>query len=494
MLADAPLSDARPSPLDLVDTSNARRWSWGALYFLLYTVYIVIGSVARVNGWWNGDALWFVWASNHVLDGSWDLYGLRLAPEVAPPDGITYSYSPLLAIITSPIVWLAYALGWGDDGAYRMMGLPLLPLDVLAMHQLRRLVRDLRPSVDERILFPGIALLLFVSSFLHSTAYKGHVEGLLLLFLILTIRTLPRSVLLSGMWAGLALATKHTTTLLALVPVGLIVIANQGASRGHVSGTYKKGSWLRGLTDTASWAGIAVLVFSLFMLPPLVRHPEAVYYSFITLPQHLVTFGPGLPHWVNLALSSALDSSQYEAVLPFILNYSNLFTLFMCVTVPMVVILWAWRRGRPITLMDHRMWGLIALTLTVSILCSKWVSNHYYQLPLAFIFIWDVLRTSSTGQSRGGQSRGGQSQDGKYAFPWLGIGAILGYRSLEQIDIGDSPSFTHVTLPYLTDGLIFGLFAVITVLIVLGIREDTLERTPESETPPLPTMSQNPAW
>lgn len=102
----------------------------------------------------------------------------------------------------------------------------------------------------------------------------------------------------------------------------------------------------------------------------------------------------------------------------------------------------------------------------MSILASKWVSNHYYQLPLAIIFIWDMLRTSSTSQSRGG----------KYAFPWLGMGVILAYRALEQIDIGDSPSFTHVTFPFLTDGLIFWLFAVIALLIVLGIRDDTLIR------------------
>src|SRR5207253_8618532 len=77
----------------------------------------------------------------------------------------------------------------------------------------------------ERFIFLGNAVSLFLTSFLLATAYSGHVEGLMLLFLLLTLRVLPRNLLLSGLFAGLALATKHTTSLLVLIPIGLVLLA-----------------------------------------------------------------------------------------------------------------------------------------------------------------------------------------------------------------------------------------------------------------------------
>ena len=172
---------------------------------------------------------------------TFDLYSLRGGAPIAPPLGITYSYSPLLATIISPVVWLNDYFGWGDDMAYRLIGVPLLFGDVLAMHQMRRLVKKWRPGVDEGYLFAGIAISLFLTSFLLVTAFKGHVEGLLFFFLLLTLRFLPRNLLLGSLFAGLALATKHTSAILALMPVGLVLLAGvvtwgekKGARKAHL--------------------------------------------------------------------------------------------------------------------------------------------------------------------------------------------------------------------------------------------------------------------
>src|SRR5690349_18461804 len=108
--------------------------SWGHAYAWLFVIYVGLGAAARLAGWWHADATWFQQAARHVLDGSFDLYSLRGGAPIAPPLGITYSYSPLLAIIISPVVWLNDLFGWGDDMALRLLGLPLLLGDVLAMN------------------------------------------------------------------------------------------------------------------------------------------------------------------------------------------------------------------------------------------------------------------------------------------------------------------------------------------------------------------------
>jgi hypothetical protein len=416
--------------------SVGQRVRWGRAYAWLYIVYVALGAGARLAGWWHPDATWFLQAARHVLDGSFDLYSLRGGAPIAPPLGITYSYSPLLAIIISPVVWLNDTFGWGDDIAYRLIGVPLLFGDVLAMHQLRRLVKKWRPGVDERYLFAGIAISLFLSSFLLVTAFKGHVEGLLLLFLVLTLRFLPRNLLLGSLFAGLALATKHTSAILALVPVGLVLLAggrHVGREEGSQGGAAARRRWpelLRlGLRDALVFSGISLGVLVLFMLPALLRNSDAVFYTFFTLPQNLIIFGPGLPGWLDWVLHTTVSPTDYPVAHQTLVANANYVLLLAATLVPAVVIWRAHRAGKPIGLLDVRLVGLVAVNLALSIVLSKWVSDHYYALPLACIFLWDILRSSSP--VAGGRARS--------LVPWVGLGSAIAYRTITQINIGTAP-------------------------------------------------------
>jgi hypothetical protein len=453
---------------------------WGRAYAYLYIVYIVLGAGARLAGWWHADATWFLQAARHVLDGSFDLYSLRAGAPIAPPLGITYSYSPLLAIIISPVVWLNDTLGWGDDMAYRLIGLPLLFGDVLAMDQLRRLVRKWRPGVDERYLFAGIAISLFLAGFLLATAFKGHVEGLLLLFLLLTLRFLPRNLLLGSLFAGLALATKHTSAILALVPVGLVLLAggrHLGSEEESEQGAVARRRWpklaARGLRDALVFGGISLGVLLLFMLPPLLRNSDAVFYTFFTLPQNLIIFGPGLPGWLDWILHT-MNPTGYPAAHQALVANANYGLLLAVTLVPAFAIWRAHRAGKPIGLVDVRLVGLIAANLALSIVLSKWISDHYYALPLASIFLWDILRTSPPVAASGATARGG--------VPWVGLGSAIAYRTITQINIGPAPpgrfqppwqlefpvsaSMAQFTLVWFSFLLLFALFAGLTFAIL----------------------------
>jgi hypothetical protein len=354
--------------------------------------------------------------------------------------GITYSYSPLLAIIISPVVWLNDHFGWGDDMANRLIGVPLLFCDVLAMHQLRRLVKEWRPGVDERYLFAGIAIILFLTSFLLVTAFKGHVEGLLLFFLLLTLRYLPRNLLLGSLFAGLALATKHTSAILALVPVGLVLLAGgrhvereEGSEEGPEQGPVARGRWRElvtpGLRDALVFSGICLAILVLFMLPPLLRNSDAVFYTFFTLPQNLIIFGPGLPGWLDWILHTTVNPADYPLAHQTLVANANYGLLLAATLVPAFAIWRAHRAGKPIGLMDVRLVGLVATNLALSIVLSKWISDHYYQLPLAFIFLWDILRSSPP--AAGGTARS--------SVPWVGLGSAIAFRTITQINIGTAP-------------------------------------------------------
>lgn len=381
---------------------NIGRWDqWDRVYLALYVLYIVAGMWARVLGWISGDALIFVNAARHVLDGSFDIYSLVVNPASAPPLGTGYTYSPLMALIIAPFVGLADVLGWGQAGAERLMALPLMLIDVAAMHQLRRLVRTWRPDVDEGLLFLGVMITLLLTSFWVATAYAGHDEGLVLLCLLLTLRFTPHNVLLGGLWAGLALAAKQAA-LLQLIPMGVVLML--GARNRRFVGEDRQSSGdppaaTAKPLDALKWGAIALAVFALFMLPAVLRNPDAVWYALVTAMSRLAIYGTGLPVWIDKLSQTMLNADGYAWVHEALVNYSNL-VLVIFVGLASVIAVWKWAetnqrlQGRPVGLVDARLLALVAFGGVSQVALGKWVGGHYFALPLALVFVWDVVRTA----------------------------------------------------------------------------------------------------
>jgi hypothetical protein len=287
--------------------------------------------------------------------------------------------------------------------------------DVLAMQQLRRLVHAWRPAMDERLLCLGIALSLFITSFWQVTAWRGHVEGLMLLFLLLTLRLLPRSVVLGGLCAGLALATKHMVAL-ELIPVGVVLLA--GGARAA------SGGWA-GLRALLTWGAIAAGVFLGFVLPAALVNPAAAWYAFVTLPQRLILTGPGLPVVIDSWAQGALPAADYARLHDALIGYSNLALPLIAGAAALVAVTWARRRGQPITLEDPRLLGLVAFSAVTQVVFAKWVGPHYYQLPLLLAFLWDAVRTAPRLTPQGWRPG---------TFPWIGLGAAIAFRGISQFD------------------------------------------------------------
>ena len=430
--------------------------AWNRAYSAIYVTYLLVGIVARALGWLHLDALWFVEAARRVLDGSFDIYSFRFAPEINPPEGSAFAYSPLIAIIMAPFVALSDALGWGQAGAERLIAIPFLFADVLAMEQLRRLVREWRPQADERFIFLGVAVSLFLTGFWVVTAFRGHHEGLVLLFLLLTLRVTARNWALGGLFAGLALAAKQTAVL-ELIPLGLVFLLSAGGLRVSAGGL--RANWRK----VAGWAVVAIGVFAAFMLPALLRDPGGVWYAFVTQESRRVLLGQGLPVWIDKGMSALLDPATYAVWHEALLRYAN-FGLVAVVAVVSAWVVWSeWRRGRPIGLVDERLLALVAFAALSQIVLAKWVSGHYYQLPLALVLLWDLTRSTrpvSEAVEASGEKSSEQMSMG--AWPWIGLGGAVAFRSITAISTPDSP--------WLRDLLLFALFAALAILALWGAK------------------------
>jgi len=449
-----------------VTHARAQAHHWARTYAIMYAIYVLVGLVVRFAGWMHDDALVYLQASRRVLDGSFDLYSILRTPFIAPPLGTTYAYSPLMAIIIAPFVAVADALSLGNVWAMKILGIPLLLIDVLAMEQLRRLARTYRPQVDERVLFGGIALTLFVTSFWLVTAYKSHIEGMVLLFLLLALRLLRGNLLLSGICAGLALSAKHMTVLPCLIPIGLALLAARPTD-DHLP-------LIRRLREALVWGGAALSVFAVFMLPAVLSNPHAVYYAFVTQGTRIVTLGPGLPTMIDRLLQGSLSQADYLPVRENLLTYSNMVMIIATILVPSIVILWARGRGRPIGLSDTRLIGLVAFGGISYVIFAKWVSDSYYQMPLALVFLWDVLRVTPNSGAR---------QSAINSFPWVGIGGALAFRAVTQFGSTTYSESGKYIAAQAMDGILLLLFITLAALILRWVLSYTPTPAPHDPQP-----------
>ena len=370
---------------------------WNRVYPLLYASYFLFGIIIRIIVPAYGDTVVFIHATRQLLHGSLDIYSYLIVPDSAPPLGTGYTYSPLLAIIFVPFVAIADLLGLGDDWAVTLTAVPLLLFDILALQQFRRLMRTWRPAVDERLLFLGVFISLFLTSFLFVSAERGHHEGLMLLGLLLTLRFASNNIFLAGLSSALALAAKQTT-LLELIPVGLVIlipgIARTGNQPDPTGSPLTRTTNRSGLADFAIWAGIAVGLFLALMLPFLLANPAAVQYAFVTVLSRLSLFGPGLPTWIDKALQSFSSPGDYPFLHDQLLYLSNPFLIAIVLVACLTAFYRGLRSHNPITLTDPRLLALIAFASVSQVAFGKWVGGHYYQLPLLLVFLWDIMRTT----------------------------------------------------------------------------------------------------
>jgi uncharacterized membrane protein len=338
---------------------------------ILAAVYVLWGMFFRFTYPPHGDAGALVRSTRRLLDGSLALYAERGSFQYAPPHGLSTGYPPLFAFLLAPFVVTSDAMGQPDIFAERLIGLPMLLLDALAVLAFWRLIKRVHPQTDERpqgaILLAASALILFASGMVSASWVISHPEGMTVCFLLLGLSYLPERPALGGFWLGMSLLSKQTA-LFALIPIGLSLW--QSAPR---SVTYRV-------------IGVAALTVVVVFAPFIIAHPHQVYYAFLVAETRREIGGSNLWHFISYATHRLLSPDAYDFLRAVILRSANGILLLTVVAANLIT------ARKPVKLHSPRLYALMALSCVAMLILGKWVEAHYYALPLTLVVVWDTVR------------------------------------------------------------------------------------------------------
>lgn len=275
--------------------------------------YLTIGMLSRFYGYHQEDATWFVHITSRILDGSFDLYSERAQPWAAPPQGMAFTYPPLMPFILAPLVAGGRALGLSPRGLEILVGLPWLVCDVLLASQLTTLTGQWTRRTDRRwqIITFLLCLLTFIVPF--SSAYMGHHESLIALMIVSAIGA--PNLWRAGLYAGLALTLKQTAGF-ALIPMAFLVLQEVWQS-GH-----PKISRL-----SAFFLPLIALPVTL-ILPFWLTWPAETSYSIWGVERYRILYGTNLPNLLNRVAGRLMPELQ-PALNTLLIRWSSLFFLLV---------------------------------------------------------------------------------------------------------------------------------------------------------------------
>ena len=173
----------------------------------------------------------------------------------------------------------------------------------------------------------------------------------------------------------------------------------------------------------------------------------------MTQEQRRVLLGPGLPGWLDHGLQALLgQGASFDYWHGVLLRYSNVALIGVFALVLALALWHSYGRQRSIGLMDSRLLALVALGGLLQIVLAKWVSGHYYQLPLALALLWGTVRDAPR-------------------LPLTGLRGGSAFCSATQLDFPNTPP--------LRDASILGVFVWLTIAAgahVFGPEEDAVTR------------------
>lgn len=334
---------------------------------LLIAVYVAGGILFRFTHPPHGDAGALVRSTRRLLDGSLALYAERGSQWAAPPHGLSTGYPPLYAFLFAPFVAFSDATGRSDEFAERLIGLPMLLFDVLAVWAFVRLIKHLFSHVSNLSLLIASALILFGSGLVSASWVISHPEGMTICFLLWGLSYLPDRPTLAGFWLGMSLLSKQTA-LFALMPIGFALW--QSTPRAVACRVL----------------GVAVFTVVVVFVPFILAHPHQAYYAFIVAETRREIGGANLWHFISYATHRTLPLSIYEPLRALIIRSANGILLLTALAVNVSA------ARKPLKLHSARLYALIALSNVLLLILGKWVEQHYYALPLTFVVVWDTVR------------------------------------------------------------------------------------------------------
>ncbi len=351
---------------------------------LLGISYVALGMLSRAYGYHQEDATWFIHAASRILDGSFDLYSERAQPWSAPPQGMAFTYPPLMPMILAPVIAMGRALGLSTRGLEVLAGLPWLVSDVLLAGQLAALTGQWTGRVEAR--WRTVTFLLCLLTFIvpFSSAYMGHHESLLMLMILLAIKA--SSLWHAGLCWGLALALKQTAGF-ALLPIALLVLRQ---------------AWQSSRPQIPQLLAFFLPLLTLpavLLLPFWLAWPAEVSYSIWGIERYRILYGTNVPYLLMRVithlvpeLQPALNTALVKWSSPIFLLTISIFSVLVALRLPVAKrSTWFHKLPWHVPQVRTALVAAMAANTAAFLVLGKWTETHYQFPPFILLLVLDLL-------------------------------------------------------------------------------------------------------
>jgi len=337
-------------------------------FFVLSAIlYFLISAWQSFWGWKSPDCHWNVSIASHFF--TLNPYSFYRGVPVAPPLGLGFCCTPLLLFYLGPLTYLGNWLGWTTDFIARIYSLPLNLADILNVWLIIKLIRKYRPKIATADLNLIILILFFSGYFLIASGFEGHPETLVLLFCLLGINfLLKKNILPAGAVFGLALSSKQSAVFIILPLFLYLLLAKNGLKTAF--------KFMLGLTA----------VFALILSPFIIFHPQETLYGIFGVFRRLIIYGPNL-WWLAGSVGRKLLGIDLN---PVFIEVANPVLLVVTAAFSLIFL-----KKKELSFKNGRIFSLVAATLVLSTILSKWVSFHHFLLSFVFVIIFDSVRRKS---------------------------------------------------------------------------------------------------
>jgi hypothetical protein len=222
-----------------------------------------------------------------------------------------------------------------------------------------------------------LCLLTFIVPF--SSAYMGHHETLVVLFILLAVQA--KGLTVSGTLWGLALAAKQTAAF-AYVPFAFLLL---------------KGFWQErrpSFGELARFALPSLGIPVLLTLPFWIAHPDRARYALFGVESYRELYGLNVPRLLD-SLARHFMPAAYGTIHALLIKAASPVYLMLVATMSAV---YAWRQRRSLALRRTARVPLLAVmgaAYAAYVVFGKWNDTHYQLMPMMFLLLLDLLERPS---------------------------------------------------------------------------------------------------
>lgn len=304
-----------------------------------------------------------------MLEGDFSFYKIGFHPPFLSEKGRKYTYPPVSAFLVLPLVYAANISGMDATRLFYISILPFILFGGLGV----LLIGLVSEKYTQKEITPkGIVLVvifLFSGMLFYSTVKAGKFEGVVAFFVLCGLLFQPKRVIISGIFFGLAVATKQIA-ILFIIPAFFVFLGEKN---------YR---------DLLVWT-LSVGVTVLLLLLPFVLGSGLgdVYLALVrNFDLHKIQSNTMIGHiYAAIRLFAEDKNGTIESLLQY---HANKFILLICIGASF----WLVRKHEITRSKPEQYFALIVLNAFFYIIAGKWYTSAIYEVAPTYLFVlWAIV-------------------------------------------------------------------------------------------------------